>query len=173
MSYYSKLLSIFLLGGLSAHAYAIDGYQDMKFGSSFAQIKAQAKCTLGSPQSVEIGKMYACNDFTFEGISTTANFFFAGDKFIRLGIRVPIDNLADTLNGLSDKYSTSAVPTTEQIEAVRENPNQSVAFQFDKGNIVLYYASDAGGDTSAVLMYSADNAEALQKALGDEIKKDL
>lgn len=173
MSYYSKLLSILLLAGLSAHAYAIDGYQNMKFGSSFAQIKDQAKCTLSSPQSVEIGKMYACNDFTFEGVSTTANFFFAGDKFIRLGIRVPIDNLADTLNGLSDKYSTSAVPTTEQIEAVRENPNQSVAFQFDKGNVVLYYASDAGGDTSAVLMYSADNAEALQKALGDEIKKDL
>ncbi|MEN3754012.1 hypothetical protein [Mangrovibacter yixingensis] len=150
-------------------ALAASGFRDMDFGSSPDVIKEKAHCTLSGPVKVEIGEMYQCADFPFESGVTHAEFFFAGNQFIRLGIRVPVDNTAETINSLAKKYGLVSAPTEDEIATVRTTPGQSVMFTFDDGNIALYFASDSQGNTSTVLLLSSADAKALQDAHADDL----
>lgn len=163
------LLASILLTLTCHDALAASGFRDMDFGSSPDVIKEHAHCTMTGPVKVEIGEMYQCTDFPFESSVTHAEFFFAGNQFIRLGIRVPVDNTAETINSLTKKYGLVSAPGEDQIAAVRTTPGQSVMFTFDDGNIALYFASDSQGTTSTVLLFSSPDAKALQDEHADDL----
>jgi hypothetical protein len=101
-------LSLLLgMAAFSASACATDGYRDMKFGASTA-VLAQANCTMEEPEEAPVGKMYSCEDFTFASNKTEATLFFVNDKFIRIAIAIPDDDVAKTLETLKQQYGVAA-----------------------------------------------------------------
>jgi hypothetical protein len=69
---------------------------------------AQANCTMEEPEEAPVGKMYSCEDFTFASNKTEATLFFVNDKFIRIAIAIPDDDVAKTLETLKQQYGVAA-----------------------------------------------------------------
>jgi hypothetical protein len=162
-----------LLAACSTSVIAAEGYRDMKFGASATQVLSQAKCTIGEPEEAPIGKMYACEDFNFAGKQTEAVFFFANDKFIRIAIALPDEDIVKTIETLKRKYGLASHSTQKEIESVDMSPNKTAYINFDNDHISLVLTSDEDGDSSATLMYDSEDMMALQKSRSSVSSDDL
>lgn len=162
-----------LLTTLSTSVIAAEGYRDMKFGSSMSKVLAQANCTLGEPEEAPIGKMYTCEDFSFAGKQTEAGFFFANDKFIRIAIVLPNEDVVKTIETLKKKYGLASHSTQKEMESIDTSPNKTAYINFDNNHISLIMASDEEGDSSATLVYDAEDMMAMQKSRSSVSSDDL
>ncbi|GJL33479.1 hypothetical protein PUATCC27989T_03183 [Phytobacter ursingii] len=143
----------------SASACAADGYQDMKFGTSTATVLTQANCTMEEPEEAPVGKMYSCEDFTFASNKTEATLFFVNDKFIRIAIAIPDEEVAKTLETLKQKYGVAAHSSQKEMQDVDLYPNKTAFINFDNNHISLLKTSNEDAQSSATLIYSAENIE--------------
>lgn len=168
-----KLALVGLVAACTTSAFAADGYRDMKFGESRARVLAQANCTTGEPEEAPIGTMYACEDFSFASKQTEAVFFFANDKFIRIAIALPDEDVVKTVETLKKKYGLAAHSTQKEIESVDLAPNKSAYINFDNNHISLVMTSDEDGDSSATLVYDTEDMMAMQKSRSSVSSDDL
>jgi len=155
-------ITLSLLVGMavfSASACAADGYQDMKFGTSTATVLTQANCTMEEPEEAPVGKMYSCEDFTFASNKTEATLFFVNDKFIRIAIAIPDEEVAKTLETLKQKYGVAAHSSQKEMQDVDLYPNKTAFINFDNNHISLLKTSNEYAQSSATLIYSAENIE--------------
>ncbi len=143
----------------SASACAADGYQDMKFGTSTATVLTQANCAMEEPEEAPVGKMYSCEDFTFASNKTEATLFFVNDKFIRIAIAIPDEEVAKTLETLKQKYGVAAHSSQKEMQDVDLYPNKTAFINFDNNHISLLKTSNEDAQSSATLIYSAENIE--------------
>lgn len=162
---FKNTMSLLLgMATFSTAACATDGYRDMKFGASTATVLAQANCTTEEPEEAPVGKMYSCEDFTFASNKTEATLFFVNDKFIRIDITIPDEDVAKTLETLKQKYGVAAHSSQKEIQDVDLYPNKTAFINFDNNHISLLMTSNEDAQSSATLIYSAENIQEIQKS---------
>ncbi|WP_437889710.1 hypothetical protein [Phytobacter sp. V91] len=162
-----------LLAAFTTSVMAAEGYRDMKFGAPQAKVLAQANCTIGEPEEAPVGTMYACEDFNFAGKQTEAVFFFVKEKFIRIAIALPDEDVVKTIATLKTKYGLAAHSTQKEMESVDLSPNKTAYINFDNNHISLVLTSDEEGDTSATLIYNSEDMLAMQKSRSSVSGDDL
>lgn len=169
----NKISLILAMMALSTTAFATDGYREMKFGSPAATVLAQANCTMEEPEEAPVGKMYSCEDFAFDGKKTEATFFFVNEKFIRIAIAVPDEDVVKTLETLKKNYNAAGHSTQKEIQDVDMQPNKTAFINFDNNHISLLMTSNADAETSTALIYSADNMLEVQRSRSSVTGNDL
>lgn len=173
MCFKNKLSLMLAMVAFSTSAFATDGYRDMKFGTSTNTVIAQAKCTMEEPEEAPVGKMYSCEDFAFAGKKTEATLFFVNDKFIRIAIAIPNEDVVKTLETLKTKYGVAAHSTQKEMQDVDLYPNKTAFINFDNNHISLLMTSDEDAETSVALIYSAENIMDIQKSRSSVTGDDL
>lgn len=173
MCFKNKLSLVLAMAAFSTSAFATDGYRDMKFGTSTATVIAQANCTMEEPEEAPIGKMYSCEDFAFAGKKTEATLFFVNDKFIRIAIAIPDEDVVKTLETLKKKYGVAAHSTQKEMQDVDLYPNKTAFINFDNNHISMLMTSDEDAESSAALIYSAENIMEIQKSRSSVTGDDL
>lgn len=153
----NKLSLLLAIMALSTSAVAADGYREMKFGSPTATVLAQANCTMEEPEEAPVGIMYSCEDFVFSGKKTEATLFFVNEKFTRITIALPDDEVAKTIDALKKQYAIAAQSTPKEMQDVEHTPNKSAFIHFDNNHISLLKTSDEEVQVSTTLTYAADN----------------
>ncbi|WP_274369945.1 hypothetical protein [Morganella morganii] len=99
----------------AAGSMAVDGYKNVKFGSSFEILKSAKLCDFQKASKQSGHKkmvMYNCLDFQFDGNQTIAAASFIDDEFGKLQIMVnsPIESV---LGALYKKYGSPSSSSTE------------------------------------------------------------
>lgn len=134
-----KYLLSLILAFTATGAMAVDGYKEVKFGSSFEAMKSAGLCDFQiaskQPEHKNI-VMYNCLDFQFDGNHTMAAASFIGGKFGKLQIMVdsPVNSV---LEALYKKYGTPSSSSTEeemQNAIITGNP---IYVRFDKDTVIL------------------------------------
>ncbi|EQB9157318.1 hypothetical protein CRX48_12125 [Morganella morganii] len=132
------LLSL-ILAFTATGAMAVDGYKEVKFGSSFEAMRSAGLCDFQiaskQPEHKNI-VMYNCLDFQFDGNHTMAAASFIGGKFGKLQIMVdsPVNSV---LEALYKKYGAPSSSSTEeemQNAIITGNP---IYVRFDKDTVIL------------------------------------
>ncbi|WP_429169394.1 hypothetical protein [Aeromonas hydrophila] len=160
----NTLLLSFLVA-FSASSFAVEGYKDLAFGSSEADLLAKKLCTM---KKVETGMarvaQYNCNDFKFGGRMTTASAFFIDGEFLRLGVDVAWSEMTTVSDLIFKKYGPlSSLSTEEEMRALDTTPNVTAYWAFEHDTVYLMMQTDANMQKAGVVMYSAPSFE--QKAL--------
>ncbi|MDG1732821.1 MAG: hypothetical protein P8H39_07560 [Thalassotalea sp.] len=165
-----SLVAIFSVLTLPLKATAVDGYKDLKFGMSKAQIIAKNICTLEDMGTVQDGiEFYGCEDFIFGGELVELGIFFIDDKFLRVAIMPSIDLVAGLSKGLVKKYgSPSSSSTQKQFQAVDAEPNREAFLAFDKDTVFLNITSDEYNMQMALLIYTSPEYEKLMYKMQQE-----
>jgi hypothetical protein len=115
-NFVSILVCLIAAGSAVAQATeTVDGYKDIKFGISYAQLKALKKCSLRKLPAEDPLVAYGCENFNFNGKQTGAFFYFIKGKLLRVAI-VAGNSSLDAMNyatALRNKYGapTSLDPT--------------------------------------------------------------
>lgn len=131
------LLSL-ILAFTATGAMAVDGYKEVKFGSSFEAMRSAGLCDFQiaskQPEHKNI-VMYNCLDFQFDGNHTMAAASFIGGKFGKLQIMVdsPVNSV---LEALYKKYGAPSSSSTEeemQNAIITGNP---IYVRFDKDTVI-------------------------------------
>ncbi|EPO2452360.1 MULTISPECIES: hypothetical protein [Providencia] len=166
------LLSIFV-----ANANAVDGYKNIKFGSSIKDVVNANVCSLKEfPDTNKVAGLtnYGCFDFQFGGKNTIAMAFFINGKFQRFAINID-DNYVSVLNGLIEKYGKpSSSDTPEKIKRA-DSTGEPVFVKFDNDTVVLRVQKNMStGKESALLIYTSPKYdELLSKITKDSIIDDI
>lgn len=125
--------------------YAVDGYKDIKFGSTLSQVKASKICNLevfSDSNDVAGMTQYYCGNFPFSGTKTTAMFFFIDGKFQRLAIALN-GNINGVYNALKAKYGEpSSQSSMDEVEKMNENGG-AVTIKFDYDSIIMAQTKDS------------------------------
>jgi hypothetical protein len=141
----------------TSQAMAVDGYKDMKFGMSKAEIIKMKPCAMykgnGAPEGAE---SLECDDFKFGGKKVGAGFFFIDGKFERIGIMLDADKTLGVATSLRDKYGDpSSASTKKQLEAVDTTPGANAFIAFDDDTIYLRMMTDEAMNQAAILIYTS------------------
>ena len=164
---HSLLLSCLL--AFSTSSIAVEGYKDIPFGSSEADLVAKNICTM---QQVKTGvtrfTQYGCNDFKFGGRVTTAYAYFIDGKFLRLAVDVAWSEMTTVSDLIFKKYGPiSSKSTEEEMSALDAKPNATAYLAFDQDTVYLIMQTDENMNKAGVVLYSDPSFE--QKAL--EVKQ--
>lgn len=165
------ILTIFF----ASQAFAVDGYQDLKFGISLKQLQAKKKCSLSKDvmSSNDTMSVYMCDDFKMTPQKTvTAAFFLINDELLRvaLGVGDSSDDFIAFAQALMKKYRTPSLPL---------DPNQASLFdqgQVDTldiawdGNTVILRQIREGLTQTTMILYSSPKFD---QAMRDSKTKDL
>lgn len=151
----SLLLSC--LEAFSASSVAVEGYKDLAFGSSEADLLAKKICTM---QKMETGvprfAQYACSDFKFGGRTTVASAYFIDGEFLRLGIDVAWSEMVTVSDLIFKKYGQpSSQSTKEQMYAIDTTPNTTAYWAFEQDTVYMMMQSDANMQKAGVVLYSS------------------
>ena len=141
----------------TSQALAVDGYKDMKFGMSKAEIVKMKPCAMykgsGAPKGAE---SLECNDLKFGGNDVGAGFFFIDGKFERIGIMLDFDKALGVATSLRDKYGDpSSASTKKQISAIDTQPGATAFIAFDDDTIYLRMMTDESLNKAAILIYTS------------------
>jgi len=154
---YYFLLSVCLLFSLTTSVFAVDGYKVLKFGMTKQEVIATGFCNFGSSSIISPGiEMVNCIDFKFSGKILVASIFFAENKFLRLGIVLPVDMLESLVAGLSKKYGAPCDRSPQEaFNAVDRFPNRDAYLAYDSNTVFLRIRSNQNGNQSVFLIYSS------------------
>jgi uncharacterized protein HI_1492 len=150
-----KLVKLALVGialAISTSSFAVDGYKDLKFGMSLAQVKKSKLCEKGW---LELKKdlSYVCFTFKFGKGKSNAIAFFINDKLERIAI--PIDGQGSAVsNGLLEKYGKPSSMTEGMPTDGKFPPDSRWDFRFDNDTIIYRAAFDSSGKGSEYLIYT-------------------
>ncbi|HGU9904403.1 TPA: hypothetical protein ACNFPO_004452 [Citrobacter freundii] len=156
-----------LLLTFSSVSLAVDGYKNVKFGSSFKQLQNANFCNWKRYDEKKIPGLdsYYCENFQFGSERTMAMAFFINGQFKRFGIVFDSD-VSAVLNGLQKKYgepsSTFDANKMDELKAY----GGSASIGFDKDTVVVTLTRDpTTKQDSTQLIYTAQDYEKLYGAL--------
>ena len=164
-----KALAVLSLATISSHSFAIDGFQNVKFGASKTEVRnAYQKCQWQKDEDDLF-----CPNFTLGAIKDTgAYFYFIDDKFERIAINIPNVNIDGIGQALSEKYILSSQPA--QRELANPKPNNVYDFGFDKDTILIRYTYDNDMTEEIFLIYTTpDFNNKLQTKDAQSVKDQL
>lgn len=152
------------LVAFSASSVAVEGYKDLAFGSSEADLLAKKICTMKKMETGMPGyTQYGCNDLQFGGRTTTAYAYFINGEFLRLGIDVAWSEMTAVSDLIFKKYGQpSSQSTKEEMFAIDTTPNATAYWAFEQDTVYMMMQSDANLQKAGIVMYSAPSYE--QKA---------
>lgn len=149
--------SIVLVGAaLSCQALAVDGYKEVKFGTSTKEVMKSGLCSF-SPADYGIKGVtsLACEDLPFGGDKVAASAFFIGDKFLRLGIETDVDKAIGLRDSLIKKYGPpSSMSPAKYFSAIDTTPNTQAFMAFDHDTVFIRLDTDEQMTQSATLIYT-------------------
>lgn len=156
---------------LSMSAHAIDGYKDLKFGMSKAEMKKAKLCSF----QVDESDSWQCNDMKFGNKKTMAFAYFVDDKFKRIGILIDVDSVMGIANGLKDKYGpVSSMSEREEWNAVDTTTGAAAYMRFDDDNIIIKVTKHETLGPIAMLIYTTpDYEELVREKQGSAVSDDL
>lgn len=172
-----KLISLgVILFTVSSFAIAVDGYKNVKFGSSFSEFNASKLCSWKKYDKNKTGGMdsYVCDNFKFSGKNSLAMAFFIDGKFERLAIPIEENSMA-VIDSLKKKYGEpSSSFTAEEFERA-QTFGGAINIKFDKDTIILNVTRDpeTKQDTTH-LVYTSAEYDAMYKKLQEKsIENDI
>lgn len=160
----------------SSTTLAVDGYKDIKFGSSFKQLQNANLCSWKRFTGSEVKgfESFYCENFQFGSERTMAMAFFINGQFKRFGIVFDSD-VAAVLNGLHKKYGDpSSMYDDKKMEELKAYGG-SVSVSFDKNTVVVNLNRDPSTkkDTTQLIYTSADYSRLLDELKSKNLENDL
>ncbi|MFD3249444.1 hypothetical protein [Rahnella aquatilis] len=157
-------------------AYAVDGYKNIKFGSSIDEVKNAHVCSMKDYKADTPGMdSIVCNDFKFSGGKTQAFAIFLNGKFERFAILLRNNDTDAIITGLKDKYGTpSSTSSQDELqEAVKNGGN--IFIKFDNDTVVFQGSRDSETlkDTGFLIYTTSDYDSKLTSLKSKEFKEDL
>ncbi|MBY0385152.1 hypothetical protein K2X05_08335 [bacterium] len=155
-----KRVSLFFLVILVSNmSFAVDGYQDIKFGIKYEQLKKMKKCDLNldTSESTKYIKVYNCSNFKFGEKTVDGYFYFIDEKLRRVGFLVGDSNedFLSFIDILTKKYGgASRKPAAIEIQTFDAGTSDSVDFAWDKNTIILRQYRE-NNQTYTLLLYSS------------------
>lgn len=129
----------------SGQALAVDGYKNVKFGSTFSQLQASKICSWKKYEGNKVNGMdtYYCQDLSFAGKPRVGMAFFVDKKFERLAIPITKDiNFDALIDSLKRKYGEpSSLFTREQIEKAMSEGGE-VSIKYDNDTVIVGITKD-------------------------------
>lgn len=169
----SKLLLGVGVSLLASSALAVDGYKDLKFGSSIEQVKKSKSCKSGWIDLKQNGA-WGCPKFQFGKDTTYGYAFLFDNKLERVSIMIPTGKASAVSNGLLEKYGQpSSIPQNAPTDG-NFPPNSNWDVGFDNDTVLFRASFDAnGGQSSFVIYTTTDFNKKAQQNQNFEVKDDL
>lgn len=154
-----KIFSLgFMLLTVSLPLMAVDGYKDVKFGSSITELKSAKLCSWKTYHDENVKGMdsYYCDNFKFSGKNSIAVAFFINGKFERFVINIPTSNLSSVIESIKKKYgSPTSAFTSEEFDDVKAHGGE-INVKFDNDTVIVSLSrSTSTKEDSAYLIYSS------------------
>lgn len=152
-----KYITTFLLLTCSITAHAVDGYKNLKFGSSVEEVQTSKICSFGPLTDYGTGiKALECTDFKFGNNNVEAGALFINNKFQRFVIDSDIDYTEAVANQLKSKYgSPSSMSPQSDLDGVDRHPNRTAFIAFDNNTIYMKFDSDENNKESLLIIYTS------------------
>jgi hypothetical protein len=156
----SRVMFLFLIGGIllfNMPLLAVDGYKDLKFGTTKSEIlKKSGYNFIKTPVEQPGVEMYGCQNFTFGNRKVEAAAFFIDNKFLRFVIVAPLDQVQGIVSSLVEKYGPASSSSPEEaFPAVDNFPNREAFLAFDEDTVFFKITSDANREQTALLIYTS------------------
>ncbi len=160
MPIFVLFLAMFFSSNIS---FAVDGYQDIKFGITFDGLKQMKKCplVLDSSTSTKYMKVYGCSNFKFGEKTVDGIFYFIDGKLLRVGFLVgdSTEDFLSFLDALTKKYGVpSRKADAAELQMFDSGRSDSVDFAWDKNTVILRQNRDTN-QILTLLLYNSPNYE--------------
>lgn len=160
----------------ASSAYAVDGYKNIRFGSSIDDVKNAHVCSMKAYKVDTPGMdSIVCDDFKFSGKKTQAFAIFLNGKFERFAIVLRNNDTDAVITGLKEKYGTpsSASSPDELQDAIKNGGN--IFIKFDNDTVVFQGSRDSETlkDTGFLIYSTSDYDSKLASLKSKEFKEDL
>lgn len=158
---------------------AVDGYKDLKFGTSYAQLKKLKKCDLEEQKefTTKSLRIYQCEDFDFNGKKMLATFHFVNDRLLKITIAVgrSLDENFALTKALKEKYGEfTHKPTHEEVLDYQSGLQESLYASWEKETVVLaIYRSGPNREIVFLSYVSPDFKNERQTTLIKDFKDEL
>lgn len=150
-------IAVLLLSSASS-ANAVDGYKNLKFGMTEAQVKASNICNFESGEKDSNGiTTLTCFDFLYGNSNRIASAFIYKNKLYRFTINIPIESAFPVINQLSKKYGGLSSRSTHSGEwkKLDDTPNFTAEAWFDNNTICESVTNDQNLEKMVLLTYTA------------------
>ncbi|NBK99816.1 MAG: hypothetical protein EOM50_17760 [Erysipelotrichia bacterium] len=158
-----KHVASFLLITCSITASAVDGYKNLKFGSSVKEVQNSKICSFAPLTDYGNGvKALECTNFKFGNDNVEAAALFINDKFLRFVIVADLDYTEAIAKQLKSKYGTpSSMSPQSDLDSVDRYPNRTAFIAFDNNTIYMKVDSDNNNNESLLIIYTSPAYENL------------
>lgn len=167
-------IGLFLsLGTITSTGFAVDGYKELKFGSTIEQVKKSKICQSKWMNLPNEGLLtLGCTKFKFGKDLTYGYAFFIDKKLARISVIVPRNKVLSVSEGMLEKYGP---PSSQPENAPKEYiPNTNWDVGFDNDTVIYRLSIDAKGIDTTLLIYTTpDFDEKIKQKNKADIKDDL
>lgn len=134
---------------LATQAFAVDGFQSLKFGMALDEIKKTHKCKWEKYEKRD--DRWLCKTFKFLNEETGVLAEFAENKLVQVQVMIPEQKLETVIDNLPKKYSVST-----QYSEKKEGKNTVTSVKFDDDTITLQvtYKGKSQYDYTPLLIYT-------------------
>ncbi|PHM22552.1 hypothetical protein [Xenorhabdus ehlersii] len=150
-----RVLLGLMLSTLSLSSWAVDGYKDVKFGSSVKDLMNSKLCNfqkIPPASTIKELSLYSCLDFNFSGKKTMAIATFLNGKFKRFLIGVD-SNINPLIDALNKKYGLPSSMTSEDIMVRALTTGEPVFVRYDNDTVIIKVEKSNGQEVT-MLMYT-------------------
>ena len=156
---------------LSMGAWAVDGYKDLKFNMSRADVIKSKLCSF----KVDETDSWQCNNLKFGNKNTIAFAYFIGDRLKRVAILIDVDSIMGVATGLMEKYGpVSSMSEQEEWNAVDTTNGAEAYMRFDNDSIIIKVTKHETFGQVAMLIYTTPDYQALvRERQGAAVADDL
>lgn len=144
-----KALAVLSLMAISSHTFAVDGFQNLKFGMTLDEVKAAKKCDWAKHKKIH--SSYECKNYSFFDTKTRVLTSYSKGKLVQVQLIIPDEKLKKVMDGLPKKYKVST-PYKEK----KENGDRQMSVKFDDDTLELRvtYKGNDDYNYTALLIYS-------------------
>ncbi|MET4859246.1 hypothetical protein [Morganella morganii] len=155
----------------AAGSMAVDGYKNVKFGSSYQTVKASKICSLKETSSRNAFSFYSCSDLLFNNEKTTATFEFINGEFLRVLIHT---NLYPEVlvNALTEKYGEPVSPDNSNAKELLAK-GDVVYLYFDNKTVILGIQLVDGKPKTFLMYQSPSYTTKSNNTKGTGLKDDI
>ncbi len=164
-----------ILSLAAAGAMAVDGYKNIKFGSSYSIVNEANLCELkpyNAPVDVKGFSAYQCSDFIFSGKKNNAAISFINDEFQQLIINFNGETMP-LLEALREKYGKPSSSTPTDVMKRAAKTGEPVIIKFDHDTVIVRYERLDGKDRTTLIYAAPDYEKKVNTLLKESVSNDI